>query len=74
MSMTHTEKIFSELVLGATLPKPTEVRLLNVKYRAVMYLDRIGGPPELLPANGYCCFIWPANSSSQPMRCGSLGR
>lgn len=31
MSMTQMEKIFSELVLGETLPKPTLVRLLNVK-------------------------------------------
>lgn len=28
-------KIFSQSVVGETLPKPTEVRLLNVKYRAV---------------------------------------
>ena len=31
MSMTQMEKIFSELVLGETLPKPTLVRLLSVK-------------------------------------------
>lgn len=31
MSMTQMEKIFSELVLGETLPKPTLVRLLKVK-------------------------------------------
>ena len=31
MSMTQMEKIFSELVLGDTLPKPTLVRLLKVK-------------------------------------------
>ena len=37
--MTQIEKIFSELVFGETLPKPTLVRLLNVKYNAVIYLD-----------------------------------
>lgn len=31
ISMTQMEKIFSELVLGETLPNPTLVRLLKVK-------------------------------------------
>ena len=31
MTMTQMEKIFSELVLGETFPKPTLVRLLKVK-------------------------------------------
>ncbi len=30
-------KIFSVSVLGATLPKPTDMRPVNVKYRAVQY-------------------------------------
>jgi len=35
--MAATEKTFSALVLGETLPNPTEVRLVQVKYRAEMY-------------------------------------
>lgn len=31
ISMTQMEKIFSELVLGETFPKPTLVRELKVK-------------------------------------------
>ena len=42
--MTHMEKIFSEFVFGDTFPNPTLVRLLNVKYSAVTYLDFIVGP------------------------------
>ena len=34
--MAATEKTFSALVLGETLPKPTDVRLVHVKYRAEM--------------------------------------
>ena len=34
--MITMEKIFSYLVLAATLPKPTVVREVQVKYRAVM--------------------------------------
>lgn len=37
ISIITTEKIFSALVLAATLPKPTEVRLEVVKYKAVRY-------------------------------------
>lgn len=48
MSMTQMENTFSEFVFGETLPKPTDVRLLKVKYKAVMYLERTLGPPELL--------------------------
>ena len=44
MSMTQIEKTFSELVFGETLPNPTLVRELNVKYSAVMYLDLMVGP------------------------------
>jgi len=36
MSMAIIEKSFSALVLGETLPKPTDVRLVHVKYRAEM--------------------------------------
>jgi len=39
--MLNTENIFSMLVLAATLPKPTLVRLLVVKYKAVMYAENI---------------------------------
>lgn len=38
-SITHTVNIFSVSVFGATLPNPTEVREVKVKYRAVMYRD-----------------------------------
>lgn len=43
--MTQMEKIFSLLVLGDILPKPTLVNELKVKYRAVIYLDLSEGPP-----------------------------
>lgn len=43
--MMRIEKIFSEFVFGETFPKPTLVKLLNVKYSAVTYLDFIVGPP-----------------------------
>lgn len=46
MSMTQMEKIFSGLVLGETLPKPTLVKLLKVKYRAVTYLSLMLGPDK----------------------------
>ena len=36
--MAMMEKTFSALVLGDTLPKPTLVRLVQVKYRAEMYV------------------------------------
>lgn len=44
ISMMQMEKIFSELVFGETFPKPTLVRLLKVKYRAVTYLSLMEGP------------------------------
>jgi hypothetical protein len=37
--MTHIENIFSLFVFGDMLPKPTLVKLLNVKYKAVIYFD-----------------------------------
>ena len=37
--ITATTYIFSFGVLGATFPKPTEVRVVKVKYSEVMYLD-----------------------------------
>ncbi len=36
MSIVQTEKIFSTSVLAQTLPKPTLVKLLKVKYREAM--------------------------------------
>ena len=39
MSITHILKIFSAFVFGETFPKPTLVKLLRVKYKAVTYLD-----------------------------------
>lgn len=36
-SITNIVNIFSASVFAATLPKPTLVRLLNVKYSAVTY-------------------------------------
>lgn len=38
-SITQIVKIFSGSVFGATFPKPTDVSVVNVKYKAVMYLD-----------------------------------
>lgn len=40
-------KIFSASVLGATLPNPTLVSDVNVKYSAVTYRLFILGPPVL---------------------------
>lgn len=42
--MTITENIFSLFVFGLTFPNPTDVRLLKVKYIAVMYLSFTDGP------------------------------
>lgn len=36
MSIVQIEKNFSENVLAETFPNPTDVRLLHVKYNAVM--------------------------------------
>lgn len=38
-NITHIVKIFSVSVFGATLPNPTEVKDVNVKYSAVIYRD-----------------------------------
>lgn len=38
-NITHIVKIFSASVFGATLPNPTEVKDVNVKYSAVIYRD-----------------------------------
>lgn len=38
-SMTNIVNPFSMSVFGATFPKPTLVRDVQVKYRAVMYRD-----------------------------------
>lgn len=38
------ENIFSQLVVGETFPKPTLVKLVRVKNKAVMYLDFKSGP------------------------------
>lgn len=53
MSITQIEKIFSELVFGDTFPKPTLVRLLKVKYRAVTYLSLMDGPEPGMETFGY---------------------
>ncbi len=39
MSMRQMVKIFSASVFGDTLPKPTDVRPVMVKYTDVMYRD-----------------------------------
>lgn len=71
INMTHIENTFSVFVFGDTFPKPTLVRLLNVKYSAVMYFDLTVGPPVLFT---YGCFVCSARSSSHPIfeswRCG----
>ena len=38
-NITQMVNIFSPSVFGATFPNPTDVKLLKVKYRAVMYRD-----------------------------------
>ena len=42
--MEKMEKIFSELVFGATFPNPILVSDVNVKYSAVIYFERMSGP------------------------------
>lgn len=44
ISITQMENIFSVLVFGETLPNPTLVKLLSVKYKAVTYFDCKSGP------------------------------
>lgn len=64
ISITHMENIFSALVFGETLPNPTLVKLLNVKYNAVTYLALVLGPPfELL----YSWWVAFARWSSHPI-------
>ena len=46
--MTKIAKIFSETVFAETFPKPTVVKLLNVKYNAVRYRSVIDGPLTLM--------------------------
>lgn len=45
--MIQIANIFSFSVFAETLPNPTDVRLLHVKYNAVKYLDPSVGPPDL---------------------------
>ena len=67
------EKIFSALVFGATLPKPILVREVKVKYKAVMYLDRMSGP-DAESFFMYGDFVVIARWSSQLMGWSSWGR
>lgn len=64
--MTQMEKIFSELVFGETLPNPTLVKLLKVKYRAVTYLSFTDGP-EVESLSLYDLPSCSAKLSSQPV-------
>ena len=48
-SIAIIPKTFSELVLGATLPNPTDEREVNVKYKAVMYFVLAVGPLSAKP-------------------------
>lgn len=48
MSIAHTENIFSGFVFAETLPNPTLVKLLHVKYRAVTYAVKVSGGFDLL--------------------------
>lgn len=66
MTMTQMEKIFSEFVFGDTLPNPTLVKLLRVKYRAVTYLSLTEGP-ELESVSLYAFPSCSARLSSQPV-------
>ena len=47
ISIIHIANIFSEFVFGDTFPNPTLVKLLKVKYNAVIYLDFNDGPAVL---------------------------
>jgi len=49
MSMAMIENTFSAFVLGDTLPKPTLVRLVQVKYSAEMY--------ELIVLGTFCVLL-----------------
>ena len=64
--MSNMEKSFSRLVLGDMLPNPILVRLVKVKYRAVMYLVLILGP-LVVTFSMYGSLIWTANVSNQPV-------
>lgn len=66
MSIVQTEKIFSASVLAQTLPKPTLVKLLKVKYREAMQALRSEGPPTVLFKQGLSKRL--PNSCSQPDR------
>ena len=71
-SMAKMENIFSALVFGATLPNPILVRLVNVKYNAVMYFERISGPLVVSLAR-YGIFIVTASLSNQLIGTFNLG-
>ena len=57
--------IFSFDVLGATLPNPTDVKVVKVKYMDVMYRDFIEGPPVLLAK--YKLSVALARCANQPI-------
>ena len=63
ISIAHTENIFSGLVLADTLPKPTLVKLLHVKYKAVTYAVKVSGGLDLLTGRS----IRSPNSYNQPV-------
>lgn len=63
ISIAHTENIFSGFVLAETLPKPTLVKLLHVKYKAVTYAVNVSGGLDMLTG----CSILSPSSYSQPM-------
>ena len=43
INMAHIENIFSGFVLAETLPNPTLVKLLHVKYKAARYEVKMSG-------------------------------
>ena len=57
--------IFSFDVLGATLPNPTDVKVVKVKYMDVMYRDFIEGPP--VPLARYIVSVALAKCANQPI-------
>lgn len=63
ISIAHTENIFSGFVLAETLPKPTLVKLLHVKYKAVTYAVNVSGGLDMLTG----CSILSPSSYSQPV-------
>lgn len=60
------ENIFSASVFGDTFPNPILVNVVKVKYKAVIYFERMFGPLEV-SLGMYGLLVLLPNSSSQLM-------